>query len=200
MKDYMSSVNSGELYLIVGCVLLFIMLFRSPEFGADVPYFYDVYLGVGEDTPEPGFMFWCKILRVLPSSAFIFTFMTYLFIMLPVIKGINSYSKDKVASLIGLMVITGILIVVSGYKKFNWIDGLKGFIPLAVFSIIVIPVDYILKADYMLYYYGNGAPILPDIAISLANLGLRFVFTMLVFFGYLGISYLFVSIYKAEGE
>ena len=99
-----------------------------------------------------------------------------------------------------LMVITGILIVVSGYKKFNWIDGLKGFIPLAIFSVIVIPIDYILKADYMLYYYGNGAPILPDIANSLANLGLRFVFTMLVFFGYLGISYLFVSIYKGLGK
>ena len=98
------------------------------------------------------------------------------------------------------MVITGILIVVSGYKKFNWIDGLKGFIPLAVFSVIVIPVDYILNADYMLYYSGNGAPILPDLANSLANMGLRFVFTIIMFFGYLGIAYLFVSIYKGVGK
>ncbi len=99
--------NSRPYFILGVCILLFIMLFRSPEFGADVPYFYDVYLGVGEDTPEPGFMLWCKILRLLPSSAFIFTFMTYLFIMTPVIKGINKYSNDKIASLIGLMVITG---------------------------------------------------------------------------------------------
>ena len=99
-----------------------------------------------------------------------------------------------------LMVITGLLFVVSGYKKFNWIDGLKGFIPLALFSLIVIPVDYILKADYMLYYCGNGAPVLPDLANSLANMGLRFVFTLIVFFGYLGIAYIFVSIYKGIGK
>lgn len=99
-----------------------------------------------------------------------------------------------------LMVLTGLLIVVSGYKKFSWIDGLKGFIPLAAFSVIVIPVDYILKADYMLYYNGYGAPILPDLANTFSQLGLRFIFTIIVFIGYLLIAYLFVSIYIGIGK
>ena len=99
-----------------------------------------------------------------------------------------------------LMVLTGLLIVVSRYKKFTWIDGVKGWIPLAIFSIIVIPVDYILKADYMLYYYGNGAPILPDLANALGDMGLRFIFTIIMFFGYLLIAYLFVSIYIGIGK
>ena len=99
-----------------------------------------------------------------------------------------------------LMVVTGLLIVVSKYKKITWIDGLKGWIPLALFSIIVIPVDYVLKADYMLYYYGNGAPILPDIANALGDMGLRFIFTIIMFFGYLLIAYLFVAIYIGIGK
>lgn len=98
------------------------------------------------------------------------------------------------------MVLTGLLIVVSRYKKFEWKDGVKAFIPLAVFSLLVIPVDYYLKADYMLYYAGNGAPILPDLANALADKGLRFVYTVIVFFGYLAIAYLLISIYKGVGK
>lgn len=99
-----------------------------------------------------------------------------------------------------LMVITGLLIVVTKYKKIEWRDGLRGFIPLAIFSIIVIPIDYILKVDYMLYYYGSGAPILPDIANALGSVGLRWVYTIIMFVGYLGIAYLFVAIYKGIGK
>ena len=95
-----------------------------------------------------------------------------------------------------LMVVTGLLIVISKYQKIEFIDGFKGFIPLAIFSVIVIPIDYAIKADYMLYYYGLGAPVLSDLAETLGDLGLRWVYTILMIFGYLGISYLFVSIYK----
>ena len=94
------------------------------------------------------------------------------------------------------MVLTGLLIVVSGYKKFEWKDGINAFIPLALFSVIVIPIDYILKADYMLYYQGWGAPVLPTIANFFAGKNLRFIYTIIVFFAYLGIAYLFVAIYK----
>lgn len=94
------------------------------------------------------------------------------------------------------MVLTGLLIVVSKYKKYQWIDGIKAYIPLAIFSVLVIPVDYILKADYMLYYSGWGAPILPSLANFFASHNLRFIYTIIVLLAYLGIAYLFVSIYK----
>lgn len=99
--------KTGPYYFIGVTILLAVMLFRSPEFGADVPSYYDAYLGIGEDTPEPGFMVWCRILRILPKSPLFFSFFTYLFIMFPVIIGISKYSQDKIASLIGLMVISG---------------------------------------------------------------------------------------------
>ncbi len=95
-----------------------------------------------------------------------------------------------------MMVFTGLFIVVTRYKKFEFKDVLSAWIPLAIFSILVIPVCYALKADYMLYYYGNGAPILPDIANFFASKGLRFIYTLIVLIGYALIALIFVSIYK----
>lgn len=98
------------------------------------------------------------------------------------------------------MVLTGLLIVTSGYKKFEWRDAVRAFIPLAIFSCLVIPLDYILKADYMLYYSGWGAPLLPTLAKVLADNNMRFIYTIFVFVLYLGIAYLFVAIYKGIGK
>ena len=95
-----------------------------------------------------------------------------------------------------MMVFTGLLIVVTKYKKFTFIDVIKAWIPLAIFSVLVIPVCYGLKADYMLYYYGNGAPVLPQIAEFFARYNLRFVYTLIVLFGYALIALLFISVYK----
>ena len=99
-----------------------------------------------------------------------------------------------------LMVITGLLIVVSKYKTFNFKDIITAWIPVLAFSIIVIPVDYILKADYMLYYYGNGAPILPDLANFFASHNLRFIYTIIMVIGYAIIAGLFISVYKLIGK
>ena len=99
-----------------------------------------------------------------------------------------------------LMVITGLLIVVSKYKTFTFKDIITAWIPVLVFSIIVIPVDYILKADYMLYYYGNGAPILPDLANFFASHNLRFIYTIFMVIGYAIIAGLFISVYKLIGK
>lgn len=94
------------------------------------------------------------------------------------------------------MVLTGLLIVVTKYKVFSFKDVLTAWLPLALFSIIVIPVDYILQADYMLYYYGNGAPILPSMANFFASHNIRFIYTIIVLIGYGIIAALFISIYK----
>ena len=95
-----------------------------------------------------------------------------------------------------MMVFTGLLIVVTGYKKFSYKDVLWSWLPIAVFSILVIPICYILKVDYMLYYYGNGAPVLPQISAFFASNGLRFIYTLFVLFGYAGISAILISLYK----
>ncbi len=95
-----------------------------------------------------------------------------------------------------LMVLTGVLIVVTRYKKFEFIDIIWAFVPILVFSILVIPVDYILQADYMLYYHGSGVPIISNVATFFADKGLRWVYTIIVMLVYLIIAGLFVSIYN----
>ena len=101
-----------------------------------------------------------------------------------------------------LMVFTGIFIVATRYYVPNFKSIFKGFIPLLLFSIIVIPFDYIMFynghywIDYMLYIHGFGAPILPDISDALGKVSLRGVYTILMMGGYLLITLLFVSIYQ----
>lgn len=99
------------------------------------------------------------------------------------------------------MVFTGLFLVVTGFFKAKWSDIVAGWIPLALFSIIVIPVNYILQdlghnPDYMLYMHGYGAPILPDMSQFFINNNMQFVFTLIVFFGYMLIAGIFVSVYK----
>lgn len=98
-----------------------------------------------------------------------------------------------------MMVFTGLLLVVTKYKTFDFNDTIRAWIPLGIFSVLVIPVCYALKADYMLYYYGNGAPILPDIAGFFASHNLRLIYTLLVCIGYALIALIFISVYKLIG-
>lgn len=100
------------------------------------------------------------------------------------------------------MVFTGIFLIATKYYVPKWMDILKGMIPLVILSFIAIPVDYALSAhypwsvDYMLFYSGNGAPLLPDIANALASKGLRPVFTCLIYIMYLAIAAVIVSIIR----
>lgn len=101
-----------------------------------------------------------------------------------------------------LMVFTGVFIVSSRYYVPNIKNVFKGFLPLLIFSCIVIPFDYIMFyagyewIDYMLYIHGYGAPILPSIADKLGSLNLRGIYTLLVIGGYLLIDLIFISIYQ----
>ena len=119
----------------------------------------------------------------------------------------NTYPFFSYASFMSLnyhflMVFTGFFLVATRYYVPNFKSILKGFIPLLIFSAIVIPFDYIMFynghywIDYMLYIHGFGAPLLPSIADKLGSLNLRGVYTLLVMGGYLLIILLFVSIYQ----
>ncbi len=119
----------------------------------------------------------------------------------------NTYPFFSYASFMSLnyhflMVFTGVFLVATRYYVPNFKSIMKGFIPLLIFSVLVIPFDYIMFynghywIDYMLYVHGFGAPVLPTISDKLGSLNLRGVYTLLVIGGYLLIDSLFVSIYQ----
>ena len=63
----------------------------------------------------------------------------------------------------------------------------EGMIPVLIFSIFVIPINYIIYhftdnkyVDYMLLMNGNGFPIIGDFAETLAKEGLRIIFSLLM--------------------
>ena len=79
------------------------------------------------------------------------------------------------------MFITGLYLVVSGYKRLTWRDMFYPLIPIAILCVIAIPVNYIYDADYMLIHKGGGVPLYEDIATYLASRGLRPLYTLLMF-------------------
>ncbi|MBQ8322733.1 MAG: YwaF family protein [Clostridia bacterium] len=119
---------------------------------------------------------------------------------------LNTYPFWTMASFMSLnfhfwMVFTGVFLVVTGYYKTKWSDIPTAWLPLAAFSVIVIPVNYILQArgfypDYMLYMHGNGAPILPQLSSFFIDNGLQFIYTLIMLFGYMLIAALFIALYR----
>lgn len=100
-----------------------------------------------------------------------------------------------------LMSFTGIFLLVTGYFKPKWIDIIRGYVPILIFSVLVIPTNYYLTSlgyepDYMLYMWGNGAPILPIWAKFFSENGLHFIYTLIVVVGYLILSALMVCVEK----
>lgn len=123
------------------------------------------------------------------------------FVMAPILQTYPFFNFHTFVSLIFhfWMVFTGVFLLATKYYVPKWIDIFKGMIPLALLSIVAIPVNYALSAhygwsvDYMLFYSGNGAPVLPNLANALASVGLRPLFTVFVYIMYLAISAIIVS-------
>lgn len=126
------------------------------------------------------------------------------FVMAPIL---NTYPFFNFHTFVSLhlhfwMVFTGIFLIATGYYVPRWADIFKSMVPLTAMSVLAIPVDYALSAyygwsvDYMLYYSGNGAPFLPDLANALAAHGLRPVFTLIMFILYGVIAAIIVSIIR----
>ena len=122
------------------------------------------------------------------------------FIMAPILNTYPFFNYHTFTSLNFhfWMVFTGIFLITTKYYVPKWKDILIGQIPLVALSLIAIPLNYYLKCDYMLFYGGYGAPLLPDLANFLANIkvlgiSLRPVFTLLIYILYILISMLIVS-------
>lgn len=83
-----------------------------------------------------------------------------------------------------LMVFLGLLLVVTNYIDFNYKVVIKGFLFHVLFSIIVIPFDFIEKLDFMLYLNLGGIPIFENIASNLVDNGLQLLNPVLMLFLY----------------
>lgn len=113
---------------------------------------------------------------------------------------LNVYPLFSFASFISiifhfLMAFTGIWLLTSKYYILDKKSPLEGLLIVFLFSLIVIPVNYLLNylgynPDYMLLLHGYGIPFFPEISNFLRSYHLDIIFIILVFLVYLGIGYL----------
>lgn len=95
-----------------------------------------------------------------------------------------------------MMFFTGFFLLVTGYYKLDWLDIVRGWVPMVVLAIVVIPVNYVIQSDYMQIYGGGGVPLMEDLATKLAEVGLRPIFTAIMLPTYMILSSLVVAISK----
>lgn len=98
-----------------------------------------------------------------------------------------------------LMVFIGLLIAVSGYIKLDYSVVLKGFVFHLLFSLVVIPLDFIKNLDFMLYLNLGGVPIFEDIASKLTAANLQFlnpILMLVLYFVFFNIAYLLCLLVK----
>ena len=100
------------------------------------------------------------------------------------------------------MFVTGVFLLMTGYKRPEWRDVFRSFIPIVLLACIAIPVNYYLNgpADYMLLYSGSGVPLYEDLAKSLGEKGLRFIYTIIMLVTHLPLAALVVGITKLIGR
>ena len=94
------------------------------------------------------------------------------------------------------MFFTGFFLIATGYKKLDWKDVYIGWFPMVALAIVAIPVNYIIKSDYMQVYEGSGVPLKSDLSKILAGVGLRFVFSILMLASYMLLSVIVIGVYK----
>ncbi len=74
-----------------------------------------------------------------------------------------------------LMVFLGLLLIVTNYVEFKYTTILSGFFFHLLFSMIVIPIDYLFNFDFMMYKELSGIPIFEGIAKTLIEKGFPFL-------------------------
>ena len=211
-----TSHKKVEIYLKVLAIAVPIIEFAKIAWET----YYDITVGSGFDFSELLPIYTCSMfIYVLPVAAFakgkvkecavswlgticIFAGFTNFYLT----QILHTYPFWTYASFISLyfhflMSFTGIFLLVTGYFKPKWIDIIKGYIPLLLFSILVIPANYYLTSlgyepDYMLYMWGKGAPVLPSIAKFFNENNLHFIYTMIIVVGYILLSAIMICVEK----
>jgi len=116
------------------------------------------------------------------------------------LRGLNYYPMFTFGALYSFfwhlaMVFVAFFIPVTGFHKFEWKDILISMIPMLLYSIVVIPFNYIKDLDFMLLNGAGGVPLIEGLCEKLINAHLRGFATLLMLVAYLGASALMVSIY-----
>ena len=83
------------------------------------------------------------------------------------------------------MVFTGVFLIVTGYYRPTFKDLFCGMIPLWLFSLLVIPVNFIIYkynpwVDYMLYMRGAGMPFIGPLSEYFKSHGLLLIYSLLM--------------------
>ena len=94
------------------------------------------------------------------------------------------------------MFFTGTFLLATKYKKLEWIDCLKAWIPILILAIVAIPLNYVYGADYMQLYEGGGVPLYSTLAANLASKGLRWIYTIIMLVTYVPLALIIISVYK----
>ena len=93
------------------------------------------------------------------------------------------------------MVFVAFFIPASKFHKFEWKDIFIAMTPMLLYSVIVIPFNYIKDLDFMLLNGAGGVPFIEGVCEKLINAHLRVFSTLLMMVCYLFASALMVSIY-----
>lgn len=94
------------------------------------------------------------------------------------------------------MFATGVFLLMTRYHELKWSNALLALIPILLLSAIAIPVNHYLHSDYMLIYSGGGVPLYEDLASSLAEKGLRWVYTVIMLVTHIPLAAVVIGIYK----
>lgn len=106
-------LKTKKIWIVAVVILMSLMLLRSGFMRPDLGGYTNLYLGhisgyadVAED--QPFISIWNATLRFLfPISPFVFIFFSTLLYMIPFLIGVKLYSKDKIASLLCLIILPG---------------------------------------------------------------------------------------------
>ena len=74
-----------------------------------------------------------------------------------------------------LMVFIGLLLIVTNYVDMKYSTIINGFIMQLVFSLFVIPIDFIFNWDFMMFLNLGGIPVFEDVATKLTNANMQFL-------------------------
>lgn len=96
-----------------------------------------------------------------------------------------------------IMVLTAVLILVTGYMKFEWKDIFCAFLAHFLCTLVVVPVDYIKNWDYMLMREASGIPVLSDFGDRMAEMGMCLITTAMMYGFYFIFCVLWVTVWKA---
>ena len=94
------------------------------------------------------------------------------------------------------MMLTGIILLASKYKKLEWKDALYAWIPIVIMAIFAVPLNIIYNADYMLLHDASGVPLMHDLALFLIDHKFGFIFTIIMLVTYIPLGGLVIALYK----